>query len=41
MASGWELRTMGEYLIELLTFIEHLPHAGHYSKWLLNQMPKS
>ena len=29
MAGGRELRIVSEYLIELLTFIEHLPHIGH------------
>lgn len=41
IARGRELRIVSEYLIELLTFIEHLPHIGHYPKWLLKQMPKS
>lgn len=41
IARGRELRIVSEYLIELLTFIEHLPHIGHYPKWLLKQIPKS
>ena len=41
IARGRELRIVSEYLIELLTFIEQLPHIDHYPKWLLKQMPKS